>query len=98
MKRTLLIVAVAIVVAAAVAPAVSASAPGGAGLLIGWIDTASTVAYVNGQIVGLRGGWFAVCLPAGPQAAHIIVPHEGSRVLSVDVPSGSWVAVLVGRL
>ncbi len=99
MKRTIMLLVLAAVLLTALAPAASASVPGpGTGLLIGVVDTPATYAYLNNVPITLRGGWFAVHLPSGPQAVHLVIPGRGSRVLRVDVPGGSFVAVSFGQM
>jgi hypothetical protein len=98
MRRMLLVLALAAVLGLALAPAASASGPGPYGYIVGYVRTDWGIAYVNGQTVTLRGGWF--CIPARPgaQAVNVSVPGAGTVMRWVDVPAGGVAVVPFGRM
>ena len=72
--------------------------PGPYGYIVGYVATDWGIAYVNGQTVTLRGGWF--CIPARPgaQAVNVSVPGAGTVMRWVDVPAGGVAVVPFGQM
>jgi hypothetical protein len=91
MRRALLIALAALLLAPTAVQA--AVPPPGAGLLVGYVANDADWLIVNGEVVPVRGHWFACLQPVGAQVLRLYIPGYGYRTVAVTIRRGTATVV-----